>query len=328
MIKLGIRVANSITAGRGHFERCFAISNHISEKIFWFLDEKSYFFESRIKNNDEIIYEKNITQISHMIKTVNENRINIILIDSYNIDINSISYLSKKIPICVFQDSSKLLDVQMIICPHPIELLKHKNSISLCGPMFAPISSNFVYNKVISKDDNINILISMGAYDSLGVTLNIIKSIRKLSLNMKKSFKTRIVLGEGSPIINKIKELIKNDMNFNLITGTKDMNEIYNNTSIALGAPGLSHMERLYFGLPTILIAQNNIHESLVDKWVSLGCGIKCENSISSIQKKLSYVIKNKKIRYNLIKNGRNLVDGKGSLRIVEAMLKIVKIYD
>ena len=72
MIKLGIRVANSITAGRGHFERCFAISNHISEKIFWFLDEKSYFFESRIKNNDEIIYEKNITQISHMIKTVNE----------------------------------------------------------------------------------------------------------------------------------------------------------------------------------------------------------------------------------------------------------------
>ncbi|MBT3938533.1 MAG: hypothetical protein HOF44_02355, partial [Pelagibacterales bacterium] len=95
-------------------------------------------------------------------------------------------------------------------------------------------------------------------------------------------------------------------------------------SSIAIGAPGLSHMERLYFGIPTILIAQNNIHESIIDKWVNIGCALKSVNTISMIEKKLLYIIENRNIRNNLIQNGRNLVDGKGALRIAKAMLKIV----
>jgi len=328
MIKLGIRVANSITSGRGHFERCFSISNHISSKIFWFLDEKNEFCESKINKKDDIIYEKDSTQLSSMIKAVAENKINIIMLDSYNINFDSISNLSKKIPVCIFQDTNKLIDVQMIICPQPIEIEKHANTISLCGPRFAPISNKFIVHNLDNKNDTLNILISMGAYDSLGITLNIIKAIKKLSFSFKKVIKTTIVLGAGSPIINKIEKLIKEDSNFNLIIDVKNMSEIYNNFTIAIGAPGLSHMERLYFGLPTVLIAQNDVHESLIDKWVDLRCAIKSRNCIKLIEKKLLYVIKNKEIRNHLIKNGKKLVDGKGAFRIAEAILKLLKTYD
>jgi spore coat polysaccharide biosynthesis predicted glycosyltransferase SpsG len=324
MIKLGIRVANSIVSGRGHFERCFSISNYFSNKVLWFLDEKNEFYETRIKDKDEIIYEEEVSKVSAMVKAINEDKINIILLDSYNIDINSISKSFKNIPLCVFQDTDKLLKAHMIICPHPIEINKNKGAIILCGPSFAPISSKFIYNKSVKKDHNINLLISMGAYDSAGITLNIIKSIKKLSEKIEEKINIKIVLGKGSPTINKINNLIKNDSNYDLLVNVNDMTEIYNNSSIAIGAPGLSHMERLYFGIPTILIAQNNIHESIIDKWVNIGCALKSVNTISMIEKKLLYIIENRNIRNNLIQNGRNLVDGKGALRIAKAMLKIV----
>jgi len=67
-------------------------------------------------------------------------------------------------------------------------------------------------------------------------------------------------------------------------------------------------MERLYFGLPTILIAQNEVHEPLVDKWVNLGCAIKSHNCIKVIEKKILYMIKNKEIRKELIKNGKSIL--------------------
>ena len=102
------------------------------------------------------------------------------------------------------------------------------------------------------------------------------------------------------------------------------MSKIYNNSSIAIGAPGLSHMERLYFGIPTILIPQNDIHTSIVDKWVDIGCAIKSKNSISLIEKKIFSIIENSNIRNNLIKNGTSLVDGKGALRIAKEILKLV----
>ena len=324
MIKLGIRVANSITDGRGHFERCFSISNYFNSKIIWFLDEKNEMHESKIKNKDEIIYEKDISKVSLMAKAVYEGKVNIVLLDSYNIDINYISKLFTNVPLCVFQDTNKLLNVEMIICPHPIEIETNNNTIKLCGPSFAPISGNLLYNKVSKTNNDINLLISMGSYDSLGITINIIKAIKNLSKNLKNKIKTRIILGEESPIIDEIQNLIKGDLSYDLCVNVKDMTEIYTNASIAIGAPGLSHMERLYFGIPTVLISQNSIHESIVDKWVNLGCAVKSKNDINKIEKKIIYIIEDINIRNNLIKNGRNLVDGKGALRIAKAMLNLV----
>ncbi len=324
MINLGIRVSNSINSGRGHFERCLSISTYFSSKVLWFLDEKNKFSQNKIKDKDEIIYEDSVNQVSKVVKAINEKKINIVLLDSYYIDINSISELFKNIPLCVFQDNDEFLNASMIICPHPIEINKTKDVISLCGPRYAPISNKFIFDKTTKNVKDRNILISMGAYDSKGTTINIIKAIKNLFDANNKNIQTKIVLGKEAPSIKKIKSIIKNDKNFELLLDVKDMSNIYNNTFFAIGAPGLSHMERLYFGIPTILIAQNKVHESIVNKWVAMGCAEKSEDSVHIIEKKILHIIENKKARNDLSKNGRNLVDGKGASRIAEAMLKII----
>ena len=98
--------------------------------------------------------------------------------------------------------------------------------------------------------------------------------------------------------------------------------------NIAIGAPGLSYMERLASGIPNILIPQNNIHIDLIDKWVSLGCAIKAENSIRSIQDSLNLLILDNVLKTKLIKTGHKFIDGKGGIRIVEEIKKLVSFYD
>jgi hypothetical protein len=80
--------------------------------------------------------------------------------------------------------------------------------------------------------------------------------------------------------------------------------------------------------LPTILIAQNKIHELLVEKWAYLNCALKSKNTISMIEKTICYIIESKKVRNELIRNGRKQVDGKGSIRIAKSILMYNKKYD
>ena len=87
-------------------------------------------------------------------------------------------------------------------------------------------------------------------------------------------------------------------------------------------------MERLASGLPNILIPQNNIHIELIDKWVNLGCAIKAENSIRSIQDSLNLLILDNTLKNKLNKTGHKFIDGKGGIRIAKAIKKLVNFYD
>ena len=91
---------------------------------------------------------------------------------------------------------------------------------------------------------------------------------------------------------------------------------LYSKSLLCIWAPGLSYLERLSVGLPTILVGQNNEHVDLINSWVDLGCALKANNNITSIEKNIKTIIQNKNIRKKIIINGTNIVDGQGSRRI------------
>ena len=72
------------------------------------------------------------------------------------------------------------------------------------------------------------------------------------------------------------------------------------------------------------MISQNKLHSSLIDKWVKLGCGVKAESTLESIQDKLKLFLLNDDFREKIIINGRNLIDGKGAHRIATEIIKMV----
>ena len=66
------------------------------------------------------------------------------------------------------------------------------------------------------------------------------------------------------------------------------------------------------------------MHDSLIDKWVKLGCGLKADNSVKSIQKNLKLLLFNDDLRKEMIIIGKNLVDGRGANRIATEIINMV----
>ena len=327
MLKLGIRVSTDTSSGRGHFERCLTIRSYITEKVSWFVDDESKFIKNKISKLDELFCENGTNKYTILKKSIRNNYINCVLVDSYHINSRDIYNISNNIPIIVLIDQNIDTRANIIVCPQPIDVDLIEGTKYLCGPKYAPISGKFIF-KNKKKYLNNKILISFGAYDSNGITLNVIKAIKNLLLSHSYSFYIVITLGKDSPIINKVRTLIKNLSNFQLVLESKNMEDIYKDCNIAIGAPGLSFLERLASGLPSLLIAQNKTHDELIEKWVKLGCAVRAENSIKSIQNNLNLFFLDDISRKKIIIKGKNLVDGKGGNRIVKEINKLVKYND
>ena len=325
MLKLGIRVSSTTNLGRGHFERCLAIRSCIKQKVFWFVDNESKYIKNKIFKLDELFYENGNNKYDNLKKSIINNNINCVLVDSYHINSKDIYNINNKIPIIVFVDKNFITKANIIICPQPIYLPSTKDTKYLCGPKYAPVSGKFIFKRKKKYLKN-RILISFGTYDSKGVTLNVIKAIKNLLNNNSFRIDVVITLSKESPIINKVKTLIKDLSNFQLIIDAKSMEDIYYDCNMAIGAPGLSYLERLASGLPTLLISQNKTHESLIDKWVKLGCGFKANNSVESIQKNIKLLMLNEDLCKGIIEKGKNIVDGRGANRIANEIINMVNI--
>ena len=325
MMRLAIRVSSASSSGRGHFERCLAIRSYIPEGVFWFVDYESDYIKNKIFKSDKIFYENGKNKFNILKNNLEKYSINCILIDSYAINSKDIHNISNNIPIVVFDDQNTNTIADILICPHPLNYNDIQGKKYLIGPKYAPISNKFsFFEKENSKDKKI--LISFGAYDSNGITLNVIKSVKKFIEDSKYNLNIIIVLGKESPIITQVQHEIRNLSNYKLILDCDKMEKIYKNCDIAIGSPGLSYLERMASGTPSILISQNKLHDILINKWVDLGCGIKAENSANSIEYTLKKLILDDNLHQELILKGKNTVDGKGAERIAKEIINMVSI--
>ena len=325
MLRLGIRVSSVSSSGRGHLERCLAVRNHLREKVYWFVDFKSQFIIDKISGSDEVFFENGRDKFSFLKRSIKNNNINCVLIDNYEIDSNDISMLDNCLPVITFIDKSIYSKSDIIICSQPINIKRRKGIKYLLGPKYAPVMQKFIIKSQKNKLRN-KILISFGAFDSQGITLNVIKAIKALFMSHSYNYSVLIVLTKDSPIIGKVRVLIKDYINFELVLDSKNMQDIYRNCKIAIGAPGLSFLERMASGLPSLLIPQNIIHKDLIEEWVKLGCALSCENSINLIEKKLNYLLSCEDLLKNISLKGKNIVDGKGASRIAKEIINFMEL--
>ena len=324
-MRLAIRVSSASSSGRGHFERCLAIRSYIPEGVFWFVDYESNYIKNKIFKSDKIFYENGKNKFNLLKNNLEKFSINCILIDSYAINSIDLHKISNNVPIVVFDDQNTNTIADILICPHPLNYNDTQGKKYLIGPKYAPISNKFsFFEKENSKEKKI--LISFGAYDSIGITLNVIKSVKKLIEDSKYNLNIIIILGKESPIITQVQHAIRNLSNYKLILDCDKMEKIYKNCDIAIGSPGLSYLERMASGTPSILVSQNKLHDILINKWVDLGCGIKAENSANSIEYALKKLILDDNLNQELILKGKNTVDGKGAERIAKEIINMVSI--
>ena len=209
------------------------------------------------------------------------------------------------------------------ICLHPIPRIE-KDFLS--GFEYFPLYKKKTLSNIEKK---IKILIAFGNIDSKGLTEKVIKIIIDLFSNNSidsKKVDINIVLGKYKKKKYLIKKSISLYSNFYLYSNLEKLDKLYKSTTFAIGAPGFSHLERIEYAIPTILLSQNKIQKNLLSHWEKSKCCLVAKNKYD-LKSKILILVKSKIMNNKLKKNINTKFDSEGALRIVRKIENYVKSY-
>ena len=336
-LNIAFRVDASADIGIGHLMRCLALSEELTKKghsCFFVSKTDNDELINRIqKNNDFFQLNQNLDlnqDAETLIKFSNENNIDWIVTDRYDIDTNYIQNLKEKnFKVLSIDDFAQIHYFSDIVLNQNIgsEKLKYsseRNTKFLLGPKYAILRDQLLIreNKK-GPNDAEKILIMIGGTDKDNLILEILKSLKSFN---KTEF--LVVIGPLNSHYDEIKKYIKdNDLNARVTKSPENMADLYLESDVAISAGGTSSYEFSYFGIPNLIIAiadnQLKISNELDKQNISIYLGKKDQLSTGNLKNKFKELIDNSALRKTLSENGKRLVDGKGKQRIVDFMEKI-----
>lgn len=177
-------------------------------------------------------------------------------------------------------------------------------------------------NKKINKQVE-NILITFGGSDFSGHSVKVLKNL--ISLDYKKA-KVCLIAG---PIFSHIKEILSivsgGSFDIEFLKNVSDIEKYMFKADLAFSGAGTTMMELCALGVPTIVIPQNMREKNFAEKFaqkeaVELCSGQKHNMLLKRIEKILNSYKKRKKLSVN----AKNLIDGKGRIRIKNIVAKVI----
>jgi UDP-2,4-diacetamido-2,4,6-trideoxy-beta-L-altropyranose hydrolase len=317
--------------------RCLALSEELIRR------KNTCFFLSKVNDNELInrieknnIYHKKIdpnttlqADLEGLIKFSNENDVDWVITDHYGINSQYIKEIKKNnLKVLSIDDTAQIhyysdIIVNQNIGAEKLDIKGEDYTNFLLGPKYVILRDELLRRKEKKIKRNVeNLMITLGGTDQHNYTLKILKQLSNIKI------KKIVVIGVLNPHYKKIKDYIKNKIDFKIIVSPEYMLDLYLKADIAISAGGTTCYELAYFGIPNIIITitenQNNIARSLHEKEVSIYFGDKKSVKLELLKNTLLNLMKNDLMRMKMINNGKKLVDGKGKKRIVEFMEKYI----
>ncbi len=179
------------------------------------------------------------------------------------------------------------------------------------------------YKKNLNKP-HLPVAISMGGTDSPNKTLQIIKALS----NFPHGLTMWVALGEGyahsyNLLVNAVNKVKHHEII--LAKANKSTWDILGNSVLAILAGGLTTIESVYAGLPTINIYEKEIHlkttsKELLDIGVTLNAHIFSEKTVQKIPEYIEDLYFNREKLQTMRDKTKGVVDKKGALRVFKIL--------
>jgi UDP-2,4-diacetamido-2,4,6-trideoxy-beta-L-altropyranose hydrolase len=270
---------------------------------------------------------------AHTVQIIEELRPDWIVLDHYALDIRW-----EKI---VLKTESRLLVLDDLFDrPHYADILLDQNlgrtkqyyhkwvpdhCKILVGPKYALLRPEFARARQQSlahrqKPQLKNILITMGGADKDNVSGWLLDCLSRLS-NFA-SFKVTVVLGASAPNVEAVKVRAA-ALNVKVLQNVSNMAELMSDADLCIGAAGSTSWERACLGVPAVIFSladnQTQLCEALDRMEVAKFSSIwKAGEFLDTM-----HILSNADYLSHLSWNAANLVDGLGSLRVVELLQTI-----
>lgn len=282
-----IRTDASFEIGTGHVMRCLTLANILSEygaavsficrelpgNMCCFIENKGYIVYRLKQNKREEIeqitphshwltvnWETDVLETIHLLKS--QNKFDWLIIDHYALDEKwetKIKPFTKKI--MVIDDLADrrhecdiLLDQNYYFNKEfRYESLVPKHCKRYLGPEYTLLRHEFIMqDRKIHSGSIKRLLIYFGGTDSTNETK---KAIESLLLLKKNDIKVDVIVGKNNRFYKDIQTLCKQYSFLNYHLNVSNMANLVNAADLAIGACGTTTWERLYLGLPTIVVS-------------------------------------------------------------------------
>ena len=261
-----------IKSGGGHFFRCLNLAKVLKNKkntIFFIIDKsnknyrkilyKNKFSFSELPSNDKGNYEAK--DLNNTRKILQKQKPNILIVDNYSLNKFWENNVKKDVEkIFVIDDFNRSHNCniylnQNVIKDKSIKKKLPKNTQVLSGLKYCIINSDLKKRLVKNPRKKLTkILIFMGMTDSTNITIKILKI---LNLSIFKKYNVKVIIGSNNSKSKKIKELSKKRKNTKFYSNINNMNEVINNSDLAISSGGTFLWECIYLGKPSLIITRS-----------------------------------------------------------------------
>ncbi|MCB9946862.1 MAG: hypothetical protein H6842_03420 [Rhodospirillaceae bacterium] len=317
----GLRVATDAADGAGHAVRCAALAAALPGRVQVFVDPGPVPAPLRVL--PDCVAEAAPSAIDRLADAVAEGDIAAIIVDSYRVDETAIAGLAAQRPCAVFRDGAPRRAEAVAIDPSPTA---EPREGYLCGPGFAPLAPEIRAARARlglrppPGDRRAGrlptVLVAFGARDSADLTGRTLGALAPLAHRLD----LIVVLGAAAPHLAGIRRQVDDLPKARLYVDHGDMAGLYAASELAIGAPGVSQLERLCLGVPTVLLAQTETHRPLVAAWVAAGVAMAPEDGIAGLAGEVGRLIADPDAAYAIAHRGQSLVDGDGAGRLAAAL--------
>jgi len=181
---------------------------------------------------------------------------------------------------------------------------------------FEKLRKNFSISKKIPK----NLLITFGGSDDKNITKKLIPFLTSKGYNLT------AILGPSYSKKNPLTYSKKRYSNLKIVNSVTNMASLISKHDLVISSSGISTYELACIGIPSILIPVDSYQQKTAKEMMNLGYGFnfgKWANNFKKLEKTLNQ-LNDYEIRKSMSKNGRRIVDGKGTSRVVKKLLNYI----
>jgi spore coat polysaccharide biosynthesis predicted glycosyltransferase SpsG len=165
------------------------------------------------------------------------------------------------------------------------------------------------------------VLVTFGGGDPDNITLKVIEALKKVEID---NLEVVAVIGETNQHYVTLIQHMKNNPGFSIRKNVTNISELMIWADVAISAGGSTCWELAFSGLPNIIITlssdQELIASELSKRGVSIVLGRSGEITDISLINSISKLIYSPTICSIMSQNGKKIVDGNGSYRIISAL--------
>jgi UDP-2,4-diacetamido-2,4,6-trideoxy-beta-L-altropyranose hydrolase len=312
--------------GYGHFTRCTAISQAIGESACLILNSTSMFPVS----GPQIKYANWIKDPYKILDLNGGVWPNLILIDSYLADKNSISFFLRTSVnfLAVIDDYNRMVyPCNLIINPSVMgpNYLHQKASI-INGPDYIILRKDIQTTTPKNIHNELkNLLITFGGGDHTSLIISLFPMLSELNLTIY------ILTGDDKRAADLQSKFQKSNFIFLGYLNPSELSTLFLMTDLAISAGGQTLNELAFLGVPFISIETGSDQhwniEGYIQARVTVGHFYGDDPFLPKLLKEAIEHMKNITLRFEASKLSRSIIDGKGAERIAKLLIHYAKIY-